>query len=223
MDHDLQQAVEAVIFAAGTPTRLTQLQRAFPSLSKAQLAQIVKETNEALRTAGRPYEIIEVAGGYQFRSRLEFGEIIRSAQPERKTRLSRAALETLAVIAYRQPITRVEVEELRSVDCGAVLKGLLERDLVRMVGRRDAPGRPVLYGSTSNFLEIFGLGSLRDLPSLKEVDADPKEGTSAEDALQSLAPDDEPASEVALDEDSEPETIDESDGTAEEAEDEERA
>lgn len=185
---DLRRLVEAVIFAAGSPTRLAQLQRAFPELSRSRLAQIVREINEALRKGDRPYEIVEVAGGYQFRTLLEYGEVIRSAQPERKTRLSRPALETLAVIAYRQPLTRAEIEDLRCVDCGAVLKGLLERNLIRIVGRRDAPGRPVLYGTTSNFLEIFGLGSLRDLPALRELEmSEADEGTPAELASQALA------------------------------------
>ena len=91
-------------------------------------------------------------------------------EQERPARLSRAALETLAVIAYRQPVTRAEIEHVRGVDCGPVLRSLLERHLVRIAGHRDVPGRPMLYGTTRRFLEVFGLASLEDLPSLRELD-----------------------------------------------------
>ncbi len=166
----IARAVEALIFSADRPSGAAQLRKVFPELSAAELAEIVNGINSRLLEQARPYEIVEVGGGYQFRTRPEYGELIRAARPERPARLSRAALETLAVVAYRQPFTRAELEELRCVDCGAVLKTLLERDLLRIVGRRDTPGRPALYGSTSRFLEIFGLRSLRDLPDLREVE-----------------------------------------------------
>lgn len=166
----ITKAVEALIFSADRPSGAAQLRKVFPELSAAELAEIVDGINAKLLEQDRPYEIVEVGGGYQFRTRPEYGELIRAARPERVARLSRAALETLAMVAYRQPLTRAELEELRCVDCGAVLKTLLDRDLVRIVGRRDSPGRPALYGSTSRFLEIFGLRSLRDLPDLREVE-----------------------------------------------------
>lgn len=166
----ITKAVEALIFSADRPSGAAQLRKVFPELSAAELAEIVDGINARLLEQDRPYEIVEVGGGYQFRTRPEYGELIRAARPERVARLSRAALETLAMVAYRQPLTRAELEELRCVDCGAVLKTLLDRDLVRIVGRRDSPGRPALYGSTSRFLEIFGLRSLRDLPDLREVE-----------------------------------------------------
>ena len=173
--------VEALIFAAPTPISLVQLRRALPELSPARLNQIVKEINEELARDGRPYEIHSVAGGLQFRTRPEFSPDIRSLQPDRKLRLSRPALETLAVIAYRQPTTRAELEDLRCVDCGAVLKSLLDRSLIRIVGRRDAPGRPVLYGTSTSFLETFGLASLRDLPELRDLAAlEEEQGTPME-------------------------------------------
>ena len=185
----LSPIVEALIFAAGAPVAPAQLRRAVPELSAAQTALIVKEVNRSLAREGRPYEIAEVAGGYQFRTRPEFADVVRAMQPERKVRLSRAALETLAVIAYRQPITRPEIEDLRCVDCGAVLKGLLERGFVRIVGRREAAGRPVLYGTSARFLETFGLPSLRDLPELRELDTMWEErGTPVEEALTARQP-----------------------------------
>jgi segregation and condensation protein B len=168
-DDATRTALEALIFAAAGPATVAQLRRALPKLSASELAAQVKQINEELVRDGRPYEIVEVAGGYRFRTRPEFGDLILAAQPERRTRLSRPALETASVIAYRQPVTRAEIEDLRCVDCGAVIKSLMDRSLIRIVGRRDAPGRPVLYGTTPHFLETFGLKSLRDLPELREI------------------------------------------------------
>ena len=164
-------ALEALIFASDGPIGTAALRRAFPRATPSQLGEAVAEINRALAESGRPYEIAEVAAGFQFRTRPEFAEVILAATPERKLRLSRPALETLALVAYRQPLTRAEIEDLRGVDCGAVVKSLLERDLVRIVGRRDAPGRPALYGTSATFLETFGLRGLSDLPALREIEA----------------------------------------------------
>jgi segregation and condensation protein B len=164
-------ALEALIFASDGPIGPPALRRAFPKVTPAQITAAVAQINADLAATGRPYEIAEVAGGWQFRTRPAFAEAILAATPERKLRLSRPALETLALIAYKQPLTRAEIEDLRSVDCGAVVKSLLERDLVRIVGRRDAPGRPALYGTSATFLETFGLRALSDLPALREIEA----------------------------------------------------
>jgi segregation and condensation protein B len=164
-------ALEALIFASEGPLGTSALRRAFPKVTPAQIAAAVAEINADLAATGRPYEIAEVAGGWQFRTRPAFAQVILAATPDRKLRLSRPALETLALIAYKQPLTRAEIEDLRSVDCGAVVKSLLERDLVRIVGRRDAPGRPALYGTSASFLETFGLRALTDLPALREIEA----------------------------------------------------
>ena len=164
-------ALEALIFAADGPIGAAVLRRAFAHATPAQISAAVAEINASLAATGRPYEIAEVAAGYRFRTRPQYSEVILAATPERKIRLSRPALETLALIAYRQPLTRPEIENLRGVDCGAVVKSLLERDLVRIVGRRDAPGRPALYGTSAMFLETFGLRGLSDLPALREIEA----------------------------------------------------
>ena len=178
------EVLEALIFAAGGPASVAHIRRVLPRLKPARITELVREINQSLSETGRPYEIAEVAGGYQFRTRPAFGSALQAAQPERKLRLSRPALETLSVVAYKQPLTRAEIEDLRCVDCGAVLKGLLERDLVRIVGRRDAPGRPVLYGTSTHFLSTFGLDTLRDLPELREIAAlDEVSGTPLADAL----------------------------------------
>jgi segregation and condensation protein B len=191
-------ALEALIFAADAPVGASALRRAFPRATPAQIAAAVAEINASLAASGRPYEIAEVAAGYRFRTRPQYAEVILAATPERKIRLSRPALETLALIAYRQPLTRAEVEDLRGVDCGAVVKSLLERDLVRIVGRRDAPGRPALYGTSACFLETFGLRSLSDLPALREIAsivAAPAEELPADESALEPGPLAEPGSD----------------------------
>ena len=164
-------ALEALIFASDGPCSAASIRRAFPEIAPGAITPAVAEINARLLETGRPYEIAEVAAGWQFRTRPEHASVILAAKPERKVRLSRASLETLALVAYRQPLSRAEIEDLRGVDCGAVMKSLLERDFVRIVGRRDAPGRPALFGTTSAFLETFGLRALSDLPPLREVES----------------------------------------------------
>ena len=181
--------LEALIFASAEPRSAGAIRKALPKWTPSQIAEAVAQINAELLESGRPYEIAEVSGGYQFRTRPEFGPLLAAAQPERRVRLSKAALETLAIIAYRQPITRAEVEDLRCVDCGAVIRTLLERGLLRIVGRRDVPGRPVLYGTTSTFLQTFSLPSLRDMPSLREVQAMEEDtGTPGDTAGDEQAP-----------------------------------
>jgi len=195
-------ALEALIFAADGPIGGSVLRRAFPRATPAQISAAVAEINASLAATGRPYEIAEIGAGYQFRTRPQFAEVILAATPERKIRLSRPALETLALIAYRQPLTRAEIEALRGVDCDAVVKSLLERDLVRIVGRRDAPGRPALFGTSATFLETFGLRGLSDLPALREIEAivaAPAEETPEDEVALERAP-----SEPAQEEDSRP-------------------
>jgi segregation and condensation protein B len=110
----------------------------------------------------------EVAGGFQFRTRAEHVDWVRRLNKSRPFRFSRAALETLAIVAYRQPVTRAEIEYLRGVDSGGVVKTLLDRHLVRILGKKDIAGRPMIYGTTREFLELFGLRDLAALPTLKE-------------------------------------------------------
>jgi len=176
-------ALEALIFSSAETVGQAELKRAL-GWTPGQIAAGVQDINKQLETTGRPYEIVEVSGGYRFRTRPEFGELLAAAQPEKRVKLSRASLDTLAVIAYRQPVSRPEIEEIRSVDSGAVVRGLLDRGLVRIVGRRDAPGRPAIYGTSSRFLEVFGLSSLRDLPSLRDLTSpDAVEATPIEAAI----------------------------------------
>src|SRR5262249_47341720 len=124
---------------------------------------------ERLEEDGRGLRLVRVAGGYQLRTLAEHGPWIRRLLGGKPPRLSRAMLETLAIIAYRQPATKPEIEAIRGVDVDAVLSTLLERRMIRIVGRKEAPGRPILYGTTKEFLEVFSLPDLEALPPLKDV------------------------------------------------------
>ncbi|MDD9872650.1 MAG: SMC-Scp complex subunit ScpB [Deltaproteobacteria bacterium] len=171
MDRKRQkQLVEALIVAAPEPLPPRRIAEVVPELAAGEVPELVDELMQEHAQQGRGFEIWKVAGGYQLRTRQELAEFVRQLLRERPLRLSRAALETLAVVAYKQPVTRAEVEQVRGVEAGPVLRGLVERRLVRIAGHRDVPGRPVLYATTRRFLEIFGLGRLDDLPTLREID-----------------------------------------------------
>jgi segregation and condensation protein B len=161
----LRGLVEALIFASDKPLKAAELAR----LASAPVKQVREVLGELKATyAGRGVVLDEVAGGWLFRTSVEYAPFVRELASEKPVRLTRAQVETLAIVAYRQPITRPEVDDIRGVDSGATLKLLLERDLVRILGKKDEPGRPILYGTTHQFLEFFGLKSLKDLPTLKE-------------------------------------------------------
>ncbi len=161
----LKGLLEALIFASDKPVKAADLAKA----ASAQVKE-VKLLLAILKTdySARGVQLDEVANGWIFRTSAVYAPFVRDLASQKPVRLSRAQVETLAILAYRQPITRPEVDDIRGVDCGAVLKLLLERDLVRILGKKDEPGRPILYGTTSTFLEFFGLKSLKDLPTLRE-------------------------------------------------------
>lgn len=171
MDPDLLlRALEAVIFASAEPLAAAKLQAVFAP--DGVEGEALDEALLSLRDScsGRGIELLEVAGGYQFRTRPEVGPWVARIETPRPVRFSRAAMEALAVVAYRQPVTRAEMEEVRGVDCGGVLKTLLDRGLVRILGKKEVPGRPILYGTSKKFLEAFGLASLAQLPSLRDIE-----------------------------------------------------
>lgn len=188
-----RRILEALVLSAPEPLPAGRLASALPGATPALVQELVGELNAEYEAQERGFEIHHVAGGYQMRTRPDLAEYIRALQPRRAVRLSRAALETLAVVAYRQPVTRAEVEHVRGVDAGAVIRTLLERDLVRIAGHREIAGRPMLYATTRRFLEVFGLASLEDLPTLRELDEllppDPA-GVAPDDAATGDAEDD---------------------------------
>jgi len=162
--------IEALIFASAEPVSLSQLAKT-ADISKASVESIITELNDEYLDTRRCFRIENIADGYQMFTLPEFHSYINKANLiERTHRLSPAALETLAVIAYKQPVTRVEIERIRGVDCGGVLKTLMSRNLVIIEGRSPAPGNPMLYKTSEFFLEFFGLPSLEHLPPLTEIE-----------------------------------------------------
>jgi segregation and condensation protein B len=164
-----RRVVESVILASPEPIAAAQIAAVLPRCNPSKVRSLVQEINAEYAEQRRAFEIWEVAGGYQLRSLPEFAPYLKQIQKTRPLRLSQAALETVAIVAYRQPVTRVEVEQIRGVDAGAVLRSLLERHLVRIAGHREVPGRPIIYGTTRRFLEVFGLAKLGDLPTLRDL------------------------------------------------------
>lgn len=164
---DLPSALESLLLVADQPLRVERLAE-LTEVDKAVVgrALVQLQADYAARAGGIVLE--QVAGGYQFRTPAAHAELIRRLVKVKPARFSRAALESLAIIAYRQPITRAEVEYLRGVDSGGVIKTLLDRRLVKILGKKDIPGRPLIYGTSREFLEAFGLNDLSDLPTLKE-------------------------------------------------------
>ena len=135
--------------------------------------------------SGRSFEVREIAGGYEIGTRKEFAPWILRLEIQKKAKqATQSALETLAILAYKQPITRAEIEDLRGVDVSGVLATLLDRDLVRIVGRKEVPGRPFLYGTTEKFLEHFGLKALTDLPDISEIRSLVENSVRREDLLR---------------------------------------
>lgn len=168
----LQRILEAILFAADGPLTIDQIKIAVPEAACDEILTTLDTMREVYQTEGRGWRLDTVAGGWQLLSHPEmYAYVERFLEGKRRARLSRAALETLAVVSYRQPITRGELEDIRGVDCGAVLHTLIERDLVRISGRAPTIGRPLFYGTTERFLEHFGLASLSDLPRLEEIEA----------------------------------------------------
>jgi segregation and condensation protein B len=161
----LMGLLEALVFASDKPMKAGELAR-LASAPVKQVREVLADLRQAYSSRGIVLD--EIAGGWLFRTSAQYAPFVRELASERPVRLTRAQVETLAIAAYRQPITRPEIDDIRGVDSGATLKLLLERDLVRILGKKDEPGRPILYGTTTAFLELFGLKSLKDLPTLQE-------------------------------------------------------
>jgi len=139
-------------------------------LSRSEIQQVIDQlVEEYTANPDRGFILVNVAQGFQFRSREALAPYLKAMNKVAPTRLSQAAMEVLAIVAYRQPIIRAEVDQIRGVDSGGVLKTLIDRDIVRIIGKKDEPGKPILYGTTDSFLEVFNLRSLQDLPSLKDL------------------------------------------------------
>jgi len=165
----LVQLIEAALFSAARPVTIEELQTLDPDATLADVRTALDQLREHYDFDGHSIEVIELAGGYQVVTRRNFAAAIEQAQLATRTpKLTAAALETLAVISYRQPVGRAEIEEIRGVSAGGVLRTLQERGLIEVVGRSEGMGRPLLYGTTSLLLEMLGLRDLTDLPRADE-------------------------------------------------------
>ncbi len=170
----LAQHVESLIFTAEQPIALTEIQSSLEEAFGLKFQEIeLEETILALKTRYQDesyaFEIVEIAGGYQFMTKAAYHATVGAYLKQiMSRRLSRAALETLSIVAYKQPISKSEIERIRGVNCDYALQKLLEKELVSITGRSDGPGRPLLYGTGQKFMDYFGLKSIKDLPQLKE-------------------------------------------------------
>lgn len=166
---EVAATVEAVLFASDNPLTAGKIAGA-AELTQSAVKKAITSLNERYEQVGAAFRIEPIAGGFQMLTLPEYRDVLsRLLRTKSESRLSQAALETLAIVAYRQPIIRADVEGIRGVGCGEVLRGLMEKGLVKIVGRADVLGRPMLYGTTRRFLEAFGLGGLDDLPRVEEL------------------------------------------------------
>lgn len=167
--YEMKPILESLLFVSDSPLRLETLLEIFSGSNKETILESIEQIRREYGDDSKGFELVEVAGGYQFRTKPKWSEWVQRLKKIRVVKLSRSAMETLAIVAYRQPIIRPEIERIRGVDSGWVLRALMEKGLIKIVGRKDLPGRPIIYGTTKAFLELFGLNSLADLPTLKEI------------------------------------------------------
>lgn len=170
-DTRLEAILESVLFASAEPMTLRRLTEILNGPAPAEVRLALAGVAARCAARDRGVRLVEVAGGYQLRTARENAEWVRAVFRDRPRRLGRAALETVAIISYRQPITRADIEAIRGVDIDAVLSTLLQRGLIKVCGRKETVGRPLLYATTDAFLELFGLRDLSELPTLKELPA----------------------------------------------------
>jgi len=166
----LKSIVESLLFVAEGPVPLQRLVEVIDGADKSEITAALEQIRTDLETNRGGVRLAEVAGGYQLRTPKENAEWVKKFLGGRPARMGRATLETLAIIAYRQPVTKAEIEAIRGVDVDGVVNTLMERSLIRAVGRKDVPGRPFLFGTTPEFLQLFNMKDLSELPTLKELD-----------------------------------------------------
>jgi len=166
---NIKAIIEAVVLVSETPLALEKICAVLAEVEKSQVQDALDELIAEYEARQSGICLQEVAGGYQFRTRVELANWVKKLRGSKPASLSPASLETLAVVAYRQPIVKAEIESIRGVDVSAPLRGLLDKKLVRIVGRKDVPGKPMIYGTTRKFLEVFNLKDLSELPTLREL------------------------------------------------------
>ncbi len=173
----IRSIIESLMFISGEPLGLDRISQVIKEADRKQIREALEELRDDFLSQGRGLRIAEVAGGYQVETAKENAEFLARLVKTRPIRLTRPSLETLAIIAYRQPLTRLEVDQIRGVDSSGVVKTLLDYGFILVVGRKDVPGRPLIYGTSKRFLEFFRLNHLSDLPSLEEFFSQAEEQT----------------------------------------------
>ena len=167
---DLKNIIESMLFVSDDPLTIDRIKNVLTFADTKEIRNTLKVLLDEYESRKGGFFLHEVAGGYQIRTRPEYTEWIKRLVKPNPRRISKAALETLAIIAYKQPVIRSDIEHIRGVDCGGVIRMLFERKLVRVLGRKKIPGRPLIYATTKQFLETFDLKNLKDLPTPKEIE-----------------------------------------------------
>jgi segregation and condensation protein B len=167
---ELKPILEALIFASDTPLTVDKIKQTLENVTKKEIDEAIGELQNEYQEQNRAFQIKEVANGFQFRTQPAFSPWLKKLKKTKPFRLTQPTLETLAIIAYRQPITKMEIEKIRGVDSGGVMKTLLEKKLISIAGKKDVPGKPFLFATTKTFLEVFGLENLSSLPTLKDIE-----------------------------------------------------
>jgi segregation and condensation protein B len=194
---DVKPILESLFFVSDSPIRFEVLVEILPESSKEDILEGIRRIQAEYGDPSKGIELAEIAGGYQFRTKPGWAEWVNRLKKTKAVKLSQAALETLAIVAYRQPVIRPTIEEIRGVDSGSVLHTLMERGLIKMMGRKDLPGRPIVYGTSKAFLELFSLSSLSDLPKLQEIQPPP---APEEISAQEISPQETSPQEARLQE-----------------------
>ena len=168
---ELKRIIEAILFVSGRPVSLATFYKKLEGCSAPDIEAALSELLAEYNYSDRALEIVQVSGGYQMRTKLDYKEWVKRFVKEKDVELTRSVLETLAVIAYKQPVAKREVDALRGVDSSRAVKHLLERKLIEIAGRNEDDGKPIVFRTTSRFLEVYGLRGLGDLPTAKELQA----------------------------------------------------
>ena len=201
----IKAVIEALIFASDTPLAPEKIRAVFPEVEKTEIKEIIDQLVSEYNERQGWICLQEVAGGFQFRTNPELSQWIKKLKSNKPHSLSPQTMETLAIIAYKQPIVKSEIESIRGVDVGAPLKGLLEKKLIRIVGRKDVPGKPIIYGTTRKFLEVFNLKDIMDLPNIRELKELHQQQELQQQELLEQEPESKPQQESEQEQEKEPE------------------
>jgi segregation and condensation protein B len=168
---DLKRILEALLFASPDPLTIARIGSILEGVEKGEVTDALEALKDEYARDSRAFQLVEIGGGYQLATKAEYSDFVaRLVESNKRQRLSKAAMETLAIVVYKQPVVRSTIESIRGVNVDGVLRTLMERDLIRIVGRAEGPGRPLLFGTTREFLMRFGLSRLSDLPGLREIE-----------------------------------------------------